>query len=479
MTKKIGSQSPRIKVEPSRTRTDGGDAAILMAAYGNSLDPWQQGVVDCWLGHDKSGNYSVTSAGLALPRQNGKNVCLEAREFFGMVVNGEKILHTAHQVRTAKKSFNRLARMFQDPKHPEVVALVKNVRRTNGEEAIELKNGGLIEFSARSRQAARGFDGISLIIYDEAQELTDDQLEAIMATLAASATGTRQIIYAGTPPYPGCPGTVFRRRRTVCLQSPGEHDAWHEWSVEGEDADSINVEDIKLWYQTNPALGIHLTEDFTAEELRSMTRDGFARERLGWWSPVIQAETDYVLNLDAWAKCVSEETKPTGKTAYGVKFSADGASVCLCGAVIPSKGPARISLIKEEPTAKGIHWLASWLNERYEKASCVVIDGRNGVDLLIEHITPTWRTKGSIVRPTARDVIAAASALSDAVNEANVSWYKYQERLNESATTSIKRPISGGFGFGGDNSSPIEACALAYWGARTSKRDPKRKMRIG
>ncbi len=479
MTERIGSQTPRIKVEPARVQTDGRDAAILTAAYGNSLDPWQQGVVDCWLGRDESGSYSVTSAGLALPRQNGKNVCLEAREFFGMVVNGEKILHTAHMVRTAKKSFNRLARMFQDPKHPEVVALVKAVRRTNGEEAIELKNGGVIEFSARSRQAARGFDGISLIIYDEAQELTDDQVEAIMSTLAASATGTRQIIYAGTPPYPGCPGTVFRRRRTVCLQSPGEHDAWHEWSVEGDDADSINVEDTKLWYQTNPALGIHLTEEFTAEELRTMTRDGFARERLGWWSPVIQTETDYVLNLDAWAKCVSEKTKPTGKTAYGVKFSADGASVCLCGAVIPSKGPARISLIKEESTAKGIKWLAAWLNERYSQASCVVIDGRNGVDLLIDHIAKTWRAKGAIVKPTGKDVIASASALSDAVNQGTVTWYKYQERLNESATTAVKRPISGGFGFGGENASPIEACALALWGALTTKRNPNKKMRIG
>lgn len=79
----------------------------------------------------------------------------------------------------------------------------------------------MIEFSARSRQAARVFDGISLVVYDEAQELTDDQVEAIMATLSASATGTRQIIYTGTPPYPGCPGEVFQRRRTVCTTDPG------------------------------------------------------------------------------------------------------------------------------------------------------------------------------------------------------------------------------------------------------------------
>lgn len=191
-----GSQEPRIKVEPGRTETDGSDAALLMREYGYQLDKWQKDVIDCWLGKE-DGRYNVTSAGLALPRQNGKNVCLEAREFFGLVINGERILHTAHQVRTSKKSFRRLAAMFTDKRHPEVTDIVKQIRYTNGEECIELDNGGVIEFSARSRQAARGFDGISLVIYDEAQELTDDQVEAIMATLSASAKGQGRLFTQG------------------------------------------------------------------------------------------------------------------------------------------------------------------------------------------------------------------------------------------------------------------------------------------
>ena len=342
---KIGSQKPRIMVEPPRAGTDGADAALLMESYGNPLDEWQQNVLNCWLGRDDKGRYNVTSAGLALPRQNGKNVCLEAREFYGLVILGERILHTAHQVRTSKKSFRRLVAMFQDKRHPEIISLVKNIRFTNGEESIELTNGGTIEFSARSRQAARGFDGISLVVYDEAQELTDDQVEAIMATLSASSTGNRQIIYTGTPPYPNCPGTVFRRRRTVSLESPGKHDAWHEWSVEAKTIEEIDVKNRELWYETNPALGIRLTEDFTFEEQTSMSPDGFARERLGWWAPMLSEIVDYAISQELWDSAASEELKPEGKTAYGVKFSADGAEVCLCGAVIPTDGQSRITLI--------------------------------------------------------------------------------------------------------------------------------------
>jgi len=474
-----GSQEPRVQIEPSRTSTDGEDAALLMSAYGCELDEWQQTVINCWLGKDENGKYSVTSAGLSLPRQNGKNVCLECREFFGLVVNGERILHTAHQVKTGKKSFRRLAAMFTDKRHPEITDIVKNIRYTNGEECIELDNGGTIEFSARSRQAARGFDGISLVVFDEAQELTDDQVEAIMATLSASQTGTRQLIYTGTPPYPNCPGEVFKRKRQGCFDSPSPHDAWHEWGVEGDNIEKINAEDRTLWYMTNPALGIRLTEDFTAEEFNTMSKDGFCRERLGWWAPTVSQQIDYAIESDKWDRCKSDEPKPEGKTAYGVKFSTDGSWVCLCGAVIPKDGKARISLIEAKPTGYGTGWLAEWLNERSSKACCVVIDGKNGVDVLVEKISEKWRMKGSVIRPGARDVIASVGMLVDAINEESVTWFSGQEALRESAITATKRPIGGGWGFGGENSAAIEACALAFWGAKISKRDPNKKMLIG
>lgn len=474
-----GCQEPRIRVEPTRICTDGEDAAELMQAYGYKLDRWQRIILDCWLGRDASDRYNVTSAGLSLPRQNGKNVCLEAREFYGMVIGGEKILHTAHQVRTSKKSFRRLAAMFTDKRHPEVTDIVKSIRYTNGEEAIELDNGGSIEFSARSRQAARGFDGIALVVYDEAQELTDDQVEAIMATLSASQTGTRQLIYTGTPPYPGCPGEVFRRRRTTCLNDAGKHDCWHEWSVAADNLEDLNAGDKTVWYMCNPALGIRLTEDFTAEEFRSMSLDGFARERLGWWSPVIAKTVETVISKELWDSCASKELKPSGKTAYGIKFSADGSEVCLCGAVIPEEGAARISLIERKPTGYGTQWLAQWLKERVNKASCVVIDGRNGVDVLIDKISDTWKVKGSVIRPSAKDMIAAVSTLMDGLNEKTLTWYAPQEDLRASALSVTKRPISGGWGFGGEDSTPLEACALALWGAKNSKRNPNKKMRIG
>lgn len=474
-----GSQEPRIFIAPEWVTTDGPDAEALSAAYASTLDQWQKMIVDTWLCKGAAGKYMITSGGLAVPRQNGKNVCLEAREFFGMTVKKDRILHTAHQVKTAKKSFHRVEAIFTDRRHPEVCEMVKHISHVNGEESIELWNGARIEFSARSRQAARGFDGISLVVYDEAQELTDDQVEAIMPTLAASATGERQILYIGTPPYPGCPGTVFKRFRKTVTTNHGPHESWIEWSVEAKSIDDIDTEDKSIWYMCNPELGIRLSEEFTENELRTMSKDGFARERLGWWAPETNERKNLAIDAKIWDACMSDELKPEGKTAYGIKFSADGAELCLCGAVIPKTGPARISLIDRRPTGRGIRWLSDWLNERYDKAACVVIDGRNGVDVLVERIKDTWKYKDSVVRPTARDVIASVGLLTDKLSERSVTWYSGQDQLRASAITSVKRPIGGGWGFGGDDSTPIEAAALALWGAQNSKRDPSRKMRIG
>ena len=483
-----GNQIPRIRIEPDRKGTDGKGAAMLMQAYGVTLDEWQRLVLDCWLGTDEYGDYTVTSAGLSVPRQNGKNIIVEARELYGLVVNGERILHTAHQLRTAKKSFRRLCNVFTDKTHPEIVKAVKQIRYGIGEESIELNNGGMIEFTARSRQAARGYDGISLVVYDEAQELTDEQAEAIMAVLSASATGIRQLIYIGTPPYIGCNGEVFRRFRQNCLitagNSTGLKNSWHEWSVAAENISEIDIKSKRIWYQCNPSLGYRLTEEFTQEEANVLDAAGFCRERLGFWAKPVTSEAALAIDAALWDSCASNEERPEGKTAYGVKFMPDGSEVVLAGAIIPNGSKeARITLLAIEPTGAGLSWLANWLNERYKRACCVVIDGKNGADVLIEKLKPAgggaWAFKDSVIKPSAQNVVTAANMLLNDLNEHAVTWYAKQDELRESAITAIKRPISGGWGFGGQTSAPIEACSLALWGCRTSKRNPSQQMRIG
>lgn len=478
-----GNQIPRIRIEPPRVSSDIQGAELLMKECGFVLDEFQRLILECWLGVDEDGKYNVFSGGISIPRQSGKNIIILARELYGLVVNGDKILHTAHQVRTTKKAFQKLAYIFEDKTKKELHSMVKKIRYGVGEESIELKNGGMIEFTSRSRQVARGYDGISLVVFDEAQEMSEEMLAAVMSTLAVSTNGNRQMLYVGTPVYPGCTGDVFKRFRAQCLsidQEKNKHNSWHEWSLDAENINDIDLSNREIWAECNPSLNIRIPIEFIEEEYNKLSIDNFARERLGFWSKTIAEEkVEYLISSEKWDRCGTDEQKPEGKTAYGVKFSSDGSEICLSGARIYADNKVRIELIDRIPTGLGISGLASWLNERYHKASCVVIDGKNGADLLIDKIRPVWIFKNSVIKPSAQDVINSASMLLNEINEETLTWYKPQTMLRDSALSSVKRRIGSGFGFGGSDSCPIESTALALYGVRTSKRDPQRKMKIG
>lgn len=465
----MGSQEPTVRIAPNYQKSDGLTAAKLLRVGGIQLDPWQMDILDDWLGMTPARKWASTTCGGSVPRQNGKTLLLQGRASAGMLLYGEEVIYTAHLQKTATETFEEMREFFE---HPKIFKHVKEIKTALGREQIILKNGARIKFLARTRNGGRGQHG-DLLIIDEAQEIDENAQASFLPAISASLNP--QTIYTGTPPDPTAPGIVFRGIRKKALDGETKRTSWFEYSVD----DIGNVSERERWAACNPALGRRILISTIESECEQMDPETFARERLGWWSPVFTQTVETAIDADAWNACASMEPKPEGKTAYAVKFAADGSEAVLCGAVIPKEGPARISLIDRKPAGYGTKWLADWLNPRSGIASCVVIDGRNGVDVLIDRIADCWKYKGSVVRASANDMIAAVSVLMDGLSEQSLTWYEPQEDLRTSALTSIKRPIGKGWGFGGDDPAPIEAAALALWGAKTSKRDPSRKMRVG
>ena len=465
----MGNQEPSVRIAPPFNSSDGMDATAVLAVGGMKLDPWQNDILDDWMGRAPSGRWAAPTCGGSVPRQNGKTLLVQGRIASGMILFNEQVVYTAHLQKTATETFEELKDFFEGRKMKKYVSEIKTAL---GREQIILKSGAKVKFLARTRNGGRGQHG-DLLIIDEAQEIDESQQASFLPALSASQNP--QTIYVGTPPDPTAVGTVFRKIRGRALDGESKKTAWFEFSV-----DEIgDVKDKQRWADSNPALGRRILLSTIESELEQMDPDTFARERLGWWTPVDSDQDDKAIPADVWDACATDDPRPEGKMAFGVKFTTDGSEVALCAAVIPSEGPARISLIEQQPTAIGVRWLSQWLNARYTKASCVVIDGRNGVDVLVEQMSGTWKYKGSVIRPTAKEVIASVSMLTDALYEKKVTWFRQQEALRDSAVSSVRRPIIGGWGFGGENSGPIEAAALALYGAKTSKRDPNRQMRIG
>lgn len=480
---RVGKQLPRVRVEPKRAYTDGDAAAELSAAYGNTLDPWQKLILDCWLGRDEDGNLTAMTCGIPCPRQNGKNGVIEAFEL-DMLLNvpNTHILHTAHQVKTSNKAFKRLAAIFENRRHPELNAELKSVRRTNGEQAIELNNGNTIEYASRGRGSARGFDAITCVIYDEAQELTDEHVEAIMSTLAASPTGDRQIIYAGTPPSPKAPGDVFKRIRRAALEHPSQKMAWHEWGVDSAACPvtaGMTYDDVRdMVFDTNPAMGVRLDDEFTEEEFNTMSPDGFARERLGWWDSNI-VSFDAAVNANDWAACAVDEPPASGKTSFGVKFAPEGdrAAVAVCRT--SDGGEPFVELVDDYAMPQSLAEIAAFLASHEDMAACIAIDGKAYSGALSQELNARGVSPRAVAPMTADNVTTAAAMLGSMVAAHTVHHIAcgVTDALTESVTGSAKRLIGNrgawGFGDGSARSYMAEAASNALWANETTKRDPE------
>ena len=495
---KTGNQHPTFEVVGNYAYSLGDEVVEMFEEEGGAtFYPSQVYEMGLFLARSKDDSPAALTIGISKPRQNGKSYSVRYYAVYMGVFEHRQVLYSAHHSTTTNKMFKALCNLFESPeRYPDFANDVKKISHVRGYEGIYFKDwkddsgvihdGGCIEFATRTNSGSRG-GTYSIIIIDEAQELTFDEQEAMLPVISAASDVSDksmmpQQIFVGTPPGPSCHGTVFSKMHEEAHAGNNPGTWWLEWSEIVENIETLNMtpeKALEMAYNTNPAMGYRIAEKTVLNEFETMTLDGFLRERIGWWTPIKSQVVSYAISEELWNGCMSNEEKPEGRTAYGVKFSPDGASVALCGAVIPEDGPGRISLIDYRSTSHGTQWLADWLNDRYEIAGCVVIDGRNGVDVLIDKIQDVWRSKLSIIRPRVRDVIAATSMLMDELAEKNITWYSGQEVLKDSALTSTKRPISGGWGFGGENSAPIEACALALYGAKTCKRNPTRKMLIG
>ena len=461
-----GAQEPTRLVLPEHRSSDWERCHALNAAGGIERLPWQDGILRGWLGVDEFGRWAASTCGGSVPRQNGKTLGLVVpRVNYGMTVLNEEVLYTSHLQKTSTETFESVAAFFDQPalrKH------VKDIKTALGREQVIMKRGGRIKFLARTRNGGRGQHG-DLLVFDEALELDEDSQSSFLPAISASRNP--QVIYISSPPTASSSAGVFRSIRERALSGRTGRLAWFEWSV-----DEIgDIHDKKRWYATNPSLGLLIQEATVEAEAEQMAPDTFARERLGWWSTNAELP-DFAIPTNAFLGLAVDVPPTGGKAAYGVKFSADGSEVSLCAARLHD-GKVYVEQVAREPMAAGLSWLAEWLAERKGVGRCAVVDGRSGAPALVDRMGRM--PKGYVVTPSAAQVTAAATALVDHVNERKLEWWREQSDLLDSATTSTRRKIgaggSGGWGFGGENPTPIEAASLALWGVLNSKRDPERK----
>lgn len=366
-----GSQTPFKAYSPDYTDNDWLDCIELITEYGGAPDDWQTVPLEAWLARRQNGLWASTTNGLSVPRQNGKNYILEARELYGMCVLEERILHTAHEVRTSKAHFKRMCKYFEDV--PDLKKMLKSISRTNGEEAIYLTNGAELRFVSRSKRAARGFSS-DLLVIDEAQELDGEAYEAILPIISASPNP--QQILTGTPPGPSASGEVFTKLRTNGSEGSLPRLSWFEWSAD-KDAD---LDDESSWRQANPGYPHRISAETIETERTSFVDDAsFSRERLGMWDDL---DHTGVIDMAQWAD-LAESGHMDDPVVFAVDVNPERthASISVAGYMAVK---TRVNVVASEA---GTAWIVKRLvalTETHRNLGVVIDPGSQAGALLID-----------------------------------------------------------------------------------------------
>lgn len=440
------------------------------------LDSSQRLAVELMMAESPDGRWAARTTGRAEPRQNGKGDEIEVVEAWGLTQRGEWIVHTAHEIPTAKAAHRRLVAHLES--HRDLRRLIRQVRYANGDQSIEMTSGAIVVYRTRTAGGGRGLDDISRVVVDEAQWAQPEQLASSMPILAANPNPQAN--------FTGSAGIVDRSDlwwslRVRALRARADQDAgefaYLEHSAEqvglSRDgrviATAPNPEDMSVWSRANPALGLRIEEAFLVEELRTLGPLLFAREHLCVWDPYPGDEGGF-LPFDQWEDLTIKDPKGLKSVCYGLAVSDIGA-VVGSAARLPS-GDLYVDTVEERP---GTDWLIPYLKDLYR---------RKKIPIRVNPAAP----EGAFVRPlteakvgtkevTAREYQQACGEVLDTIKNGTIR-HLGQTSLNRAVKAVQRRDVGKGGSWvwaepaSGVDLSVLKAATLALTGV-TAKRPPR------
>jgi hypothetical protein len=434
---------------------------------------------------DDNGTLLNATCLLPVPRQNGKTGVVDPRETWGLIIRGERILHTAQEYQTSRVGFDRLRAKFgnrkndPDAKYPELNRLVEKYTTSANQMILDLKNGGHIEFRTRGSSGDVGRGGtFDLVVVDEAQSYTEEQDAALSPLNSAAPLGSPQTILMGTVPDPAKPykGVVFSRLRNFAHTDPYDGLCIHEWGAQ-EVGDPLDED---RWYEFNPSLGYQLLISALRKDARGMSPETFAQEHLGWWGAATLAA--HPISVSDWSKCKVDTAPDDGRLIYAVKFDPDARMGAIAVCVDNGDGIPHVEVAQEISCRCGVGAFVQWLLGVADYAESIIIDGQSNAKTLENELLDAGVSEDMIVRPNTAQAIEAYTGFVNATR-AHAVTHIVDGPTDESVCECNRRRIgtAGGYGFASNdraNATLVDALAFALWGAMQIRREPTEEMMI-
>jgi hypothetical protein len=331
--------------------------------FGISFRPWQQGAGQVILAKRASGQYASTigGTGLSIPRQVGKTFLVGAIVFaLCLLLPNLTVIWTAHRLRTSEETFKKMqafARRLRIAPHVERVVL------GSGEEEIRFKNGSRIMFGARERGFGRGFDEVDVLIFDEAQILTDNALDDMIPATNQSRQPTGALLlFMGTPPKPTDPGDVFRRMRTEALSGEDSDTGWIEFGADpGFVPTPAPAPLVKAdWEQVskaNPSYPDDTPREAILRMRKKLGPESFLREGLGSWD---EEDAGPGLDYRRWKALADPSAERGAGQVFGIATAPDRSWAAVAAAWRRPDGDLQVMLVDYRPTT-------AWVKPRVDE----------------------------------------------------------------------------------------------------------------
>lgn len=445
---------------------------------GVEYDDWQDALGRLILAKDSHGVYAsgIGGAVVSIPRQTGKTF-LVSTMLVALCVTSERpltVLWTAHRTRTSDETFKSMCSLCNRKKVHKYLA--GEPRRANGQQEITFLNGSRILFGARENGFGRGFSGIDVEVFDEAQILTERALDDMIP--ATNASPNPLILYMGTPPKPSDPSDVFAARREEALSGNSSDLLYVEFGAD-EDADP---NDETQWAKANPSYPHRTGRAAILRMRKNLGEDSFRREGMGIWDQ--RQATSPIIDPEQWKTCETVKRPDGGIPSFGIDMPPDRSTLAIGACMRYADGTAHIELAEYRDTAReGLAWAAEWIAKRWPNTAAVTIDAQSPALVLLPELQSRG-VKVTVSRTT--DMTVACGRMIDMIRDRRLTHLPDtdQPQLAKAVANAIARPIgkSGGFGFTRAASdidiSPLVACTMAVHGAVTTRRDPTRRMKV-
>ena len=456
---RVGRQEPTVSVILPYKDTKGPEAIALYNKSEKDALEWQAALTYDIMAVNDDGLWIHQKFGYSVPRRNGKSEMALARCVWGLK-HGERILYTAHRASTAHSIWERLSRLCA-----KCDIKITSSFRAFGKEHLYTEDSA-IEFRTRTSTGGLG-EGYDLLIIDEAQEYTPEQETALKYVVTDSANP--QTIMFGTPPTAISAGTVFPNYRRNVLHNDSFESGWAEWSV----PDMADVNNIDLWYETNPSLGYVLKERTIRSEIGDDKTD-FNIQRLGLW---IKYNQKSAISRNEWeALQVAKLPHLKGQLFVGIKFGIDGENVALSVAVRTEDDKIFCEVVGCKPIRDGVAWIVRFLQSADVRKAAV--DGKNGAEVLLDACKSMKLKKPEQI--TVQQFIKANS-LFDMAMEQGTLIHMHQSAVTQVVSNCERRKIgsNGGLGYrsllDGADISLLDSMIIAHGLCSETKAEKKKQ----